>query len=196
MIRSPSPVGDAPSGDTADEQLIERVRVGDADAFDTLVRRHMAKAYRIAYRLLGHREDAEDLVQDSFMAVLEKIATFQKGRQFAPWFHRIVVNRGINFRGSRSIRRMEQIPESIATEGVSPLQHAERSELRTRIGAAIEKLPDRQRTIVELFELEGFSGAEIAQMLDISAGTVRWHLHEARRSLRDTLAPLETKEER
>jgi RNA polymerase sigma-70 factor, ECF subfamily len=196
MMRSPAPVGDDSSGNPADEELIERVRVGDPDAFDTLVRRHLEKAYRIAYRLLGHREDAEDLVQDSFMAVLEKIETFQTGRQFAPWFHRIVVNRGINFRGPRAVRRMEQIPESIAAEGISPLRHAEQSELRTHVGAAIEKLPDRQRMIIELFELEGFSGAEIAQMLDISAGTVRWHLHEARRTLRDTLAPLERKEER
>lgn len=195
-MRSPEPVGDAPTGGPSDEELIERVRLGDRDGFDTLVRRHMEKAYRIAYRLVGHREDAEDLVQDSFMAVLDKIETFQKGRQFAPWFHRIVVNRGINFQDFRSIRRMEQIPESIATEEMSPLRHTEQSELRTQVGAAIEKLPERQRVIIQLFELEGFSGAEIAQLLDISAGTVRWHLHEARRSLRDTLAPLERKEER
>jgi RNA polymerase sigma-70 factor, ECF subfamily len=196
MIRSPSPAGESPAGEVTDEQLVERVRVGDQDAFATLVGRHMDRAFRIAYRLLGHREDAEDLVQESFVAVLEKIDTFQAGRPFAPWFNRIVVNRGLNAREARSVRRMDQIPETAASPGSSPARHAEQVQLRERIDTAIAALPDRQRTIVQLFELEGYTGAEIAEMLDISAGTVRWHLHEARRTLREALAPLETKEER
>jgi RNA polymerase sigma-70 factor, ECF subfamily len=196
MMRPRLPAGTAPAAEPADEELVERVRVGDPDAFGVLVERHMDRAFRIGYRLLGHREDAEDLVQDAFLTVLEKIDTFQTGRRFAPWFHRIVVNRGLNAREARSIRRVEQIPETVASHGSSPARHAEQVDLRERIDAAIADLPERQRTIVELFELDGFTGAEIAEMLDISAGTVRWHLHEARRALRESLAPLERKEER
>jgi RNA polymerase sigma-70 factor, ECF subfamily len=195
MIRPPSPAGNAPAGEPTDEELVERVRVGDQDAFSALVARHMERAFRIAFRLMGHREDAEDLVQESFLAVLEKIDTFESGRPFTPWFNRIVVNRGLNAREARSVRRMEQIPESAAAEGNSPALHAERVDLRERIDAAIAALPDRQRAIVQLFELEGFTGAEIAEMLGISAGTVRWHLHEAKRTLREALAPLERKEQ-
>jgi len=196
MVRPPLPAGGAPAGELPDEELVERVRAGDPDAFDALVRRHMERAFRIAWRLLGHREDAEDLVQESFLAVLEKIHTFQRGRAFTPWFHRIVVNRGINARESRAVRRTEAVPESVAAAGPSPVRHVEQVEARDRVAEALRVLPDRQRTIVQLFELEGYSGAEIGEMLDISAGTVRWHLHEARRALREMLAPLERKDER
>jgi RNA polymerase sigma-70 factor, ECF subfamily len=187
--------GSAPAGEPTDEELVERVRVGDPDAFDTLVTRHLGRAFRIAHRLMGNREDAEDLVQESFLAVLEKIATFQAGKRFTPWFHRIVVNRGINARESRAVRRTDEIPESFAAAGPSPARLAETAELRDQLAAALESLPERQRAIVQLFELEGYSGAEIAEMLEISAGTVRWHLHEARRALREALAPLQRKEE-
>lgn len=175
---------------------MERVRVGDPDAFDLLVTRHLERAYRIAFRLLGHHEDAEDLVQESFLAVLEKIDTFQEGRAFTPWFHRIVVNRGINARQSRSIRRTDAIPESTAGAGILPDREAELGEVRERVEEALRTLPERQRVVTQLFELEGYSGAEIAEMLEISPGTVRWHLHEARRALREVLEPLERKEER
>lgn len=178
------------SHEASDEDLVERVRGGDAAAFDRLVERHIARAFRIAYRVLGHREDAEDLVQDAFLAILEKIETFQQGRKFTPWFHRIVLNRALNAQQSRRVRHTEQIPESTPGQGTSPARAAEVTDLQDQVGAALEELPERQRTIVTLFELEGFSGAEIAEILGISAGTVRWHLHEARRSLREKLAYL------
>lgn len=195
MSSPPLPFGvSPPEGGPADAELVERVRAGDSKAFDTLVRRHLRRAFAIAYRLLGHREDAEDLVQDAFMTVLEKIDTFKAGREFAPWFNRIVVNRGLNARKARSIRKTELIPESTQANSPSPSGLAERSALRDQIRAALDKLPERQRAIVELFDLEGFSGAEIADMLEISPGTVRWHLHEARRALRAALRPLERNE--
>nr|MBA2668937.1 RNA polymerase sigma factor [Gemmatimonadota bacterium] len=118
------------------------------------------------------------------------------GLRFAPWFNRIVVNRALNVRESRKIRQTDQIPVSTAAEGRSPAQLTEEAELRERIEAALGDLPERQRAIVTLFELEGFSGAEIAEILNIAAGTVRWHLHEARRALREALAPLGKKEDR
>lgn len=195
MIQASSTAGGS-AGAPSDEDLVERVREGDADAFDALVTRHMERAFRIARRLLGHHEDAEDLVQDSFLLLLEKIDTFETGRSFVPWFNRIVVNRGLNVRESRKLRSTDAIPDSVANDGLSPERYAEQSDVRERVTAALEELPERQRTIVQLFELEGFSGVEIAEMLDISAGTVRWHLHEARRTLRGTLAQLEQKEDR
>jgi RNA polymerase sigma-70 factor, ECF subfamily len=176
----------------ADEAtLVERVRRGDAAAFDALVGRYMRRAFAVAYRVMGQKEDAEDLVQESFLAVLQRIETFQAGRAFAPWFFRILVNRGLNARKSRALRATGSIPETAAAPGASPERTAEQAELRERLRAAMEALPERQRVIVELFELEGFSGAEIAEILEISDGTVRWHLHEARKALRQALAPYE-----
>lgn len=180
--------------DALDARLVERVRRGDARAFDDLVARHMRRAFGVAYRLMGQREDAEDLVQDAFLAALERIDTFRPGRSFSPWFYRILVNRGLNARRARSLRTTVPIPESAAARSPSPDRMAEQGELREELRAALASLPERQRVVVELFELEGFSGPEIAGILEISEGTVRWHLHEARRALRRALAPFEAKE--
>lgn len=179
----------APSGAEEESALVERVRRGDPAAFDALVSRHLKRAFSVAYRLLGQREDAEDLVQDAFLAALEKIGTFHEGRSFGPWFFRILVNRGLNARKARSLRRTEALPEEAAGGGVSPLREAERAELREHLAGALDGLPDRQRTIVRLFELEGFTSPEIAEILELSDGTVRWHLHQARQKLREALAP-------
>lgn len=180
--------------DALDSELVERVRRGDAAAFDQLVTRHMRRAFGVAYRVMGQREDAEDLVQEAFLAVLERIDTFQAGRSFAPWFYRILVNRGFNARKARALRVMEEIPVSAAAPSAGPDRMAERSELRDELRQAMEGLPERQRTIVQLSELEGFTSPEIAAILEISEGTVRWHLHEARKTLRRVLAPFDTKE--
>lgn len=172
-----------------DSELVERVREGDVDAYDILVTRHMKRAYSVAYRLLGQREDAEDLVQDAFVAALEKIDTFKKGHRFSPWFYRILVNRGLNSRKSRALRRMDALPPEIVDASRSPLRDTERAELRERLTAVLGTLPPRQKSIVELFELEGFSSLEIAEILGLSDGTVRWHLHQARGKLREALGP-------
>jgi RNA polymerase sigma-70 factor (ECF subfamily) len=180
---------EAPRPQLADEELVERVRRGDADAYDLLVTRHMKRAFAIAYRLLGHREDAEDLVQESFLVALEKIDTFKTGLRFSPWFFRILVNRGLNARKSRSVRRTDELAPELTAGGASPLRQAEQAELREHLAGVMERLPERQRTVVQLFELEGFSSPEIAEILEVSDGTVRWHLHQARQVLREALAP-------
>jgi RNA polymerase sigma-70 factor (ECF subfamily) len=181
-------------GQTADRldeaELIGRVRARDPKAFDELVRRYLRRAFAVAYHVMQHREDAEDLVQDAFIAVLEQIDRYDPERPFAPWFFRIVVNRGLNARKSRRVRQTEPVPEGTASAGVTPEMFAERAELYARLREAVDELPERHRLIVRLVELEGFSTAEVAQMLDLSPSTVRWYLHEARHRLRAVLAPL------
>jgi RNA polymerase sigma-70 factor (ECF subfamily) len=169
--------------------LVERVRAGDAAAFDTLVGRYLPRAFAVAFRVMGQKEDAEDLVQEAFMAVLQRIDRFEAGRPFAPWFFRLLVNRGLNARKARALRVVDEIPETAANPAVGPDRDAERAELNDRLRLAMLTLPERQRLIVEMFELEGFAGPEIAEILEISDGTVRWHLHEARKTLRKALAP-------
>jgi RNA polymerase sigma-70 factor (ECF subfamily) len=171
---------------------VVRAQAGDGEAFDLLVRRYMRTAYAVAYRLLGHREDAEDVVQEAFLAALANIRTFDTTRKFGPWLYRIVVTRGLNFRKSRSRRAAEPLEDAgVASADPGPAAAAEYAGLKATVAAALEQLPERQRMVVQLFELDGFSGAEIAAMLGISPGTVRWYLHEARQSLRDTLAHLQ-----
>ena len=181
--------------DEVDAALVERVRGGDVAAYDELVRRHMRRAHAVAFRLLGHREDAEDLVQDAFIQALDKIDSFDAGRPFAPWFFRILTNRGLNARQSRSLRAVSEIPDDTATSAESPDRSAERGDLRRRLRQAVAALPERQRLIVQLFEIDGWTSGEIAAALGIADGTVRWHVHEARRILREALGPLRRQEQ-
>jgi RNA polymerase sigma-70 factor (ECF subfamily) len=194
-VAFPIATGAAPAAPDGEAELVERVRQGDGRAFDTLVTRYMHRAFSVAFRVLGQKEDAEDLVQDTFMVVLQRIDSFEPGRAFAPWFFRILVNRGLNARKARALRTVDEIPETASSSGPSPEREAERAELRERLAAALATLPQRQKLVVELFELEGFSGPEIAQIMEISDGTVRWHLHEARKALRQALAPYERSRE-
>ena len=171
--------------------LLARVQRGDVAAFDLVVRRYLRRAFAIAYRVLGHREDAEDLVQDAFLTALERIASFDLSRPFGPWFFRIVLNRGLNARKARAIRRTEAMPaDTLEAAEPSPAGMYERTEIRERFQAALAGLSRRQRLIIELADIDGMSGVEISAMLGLSQGTVRWHLHMARHALRKALAPL------
>jgi RNA polymerase sigma-70 factor (ECF subfamily) len=167
--------------------LVLRVQQGDIDAFDVLVRRYMEGAYRVAYRVLQHRQDAEDLVQDSFLRALERIDQCAPGRPFGPWFFRIVMTQGLNARRQRKRRETAALPEDIHAAGLTPDAEVERAGEQARLRAAIARLPKQQQLIVQLSELEGFTSQEIAGMLDVAPGTVRWHLHEARAALRAAL---------
>lgn len=170
-----------------ERDLIVRVQAGDQAAFDLLVRRHLPRARLIAKRLMQNPDDADDLVQDAFLRALERIGTFDASRAFEPWFTRLLVNLGRDQHRKQTVRRTEsQDPEAIPG-GSRPDREAERSELRSSLSQALESLPDRQRLIVTLFEIDGRSTEEIASMLNVSQVTIRWHLHQARRSLRDAL---------
>src|SRR4051812_37394816 len=146
----------------------------------------MRPAFQMAYRVVGHREDAEDLVQESFLAAYQYLDSFDAGRPFGPWLMRIVMNRGANLRRSRARRTMEPEVEGIST-APSALEESERAEARVILTRALAGLPERQRMIVTLFDVDGRTSTEIGEMLELAPGTVRWHLHEARRALRAAL---------
>jgi RNA polymerase sigma-70 factor, ECF subfamily len=177
----------------ADAALILRVRQGDVAAYATVVHRHMRSAFAIAYHVLQHREDAEDVVQQSFMAALARLDTFDVTRPFAPWFGRVVLNHARSARRSRDRlwRRSSEPAELLeAPATAAPDRRAEDSEIRTRVRVAMNMLPERQRLAIQLIEIDGYTPAEVATMLDLAPVTMRWHLMAARRTLRRLLAPL------
>jgi len=184
-------LGPASSHDTLvvdDRVLVDRVKRGDASAYDTLVRRHLGRAMAIARRLLGNVEDAEDLVQEAFMRALDRLGTFDESRAFAPWFFRLLINTGINARKARALRAADPDRGDVPWRGASPHDLAERREIRERFRTALAKLPPRQRLVVSMVEVDGLTTAEIAEALGISRETVRWHHHQARQALRSALA--------
>lgn len=170
-----------------DAALVRRVREGDSSAFDEIVKAYMRQVFQVAYRVVGHREDAEDLVQDCFLAAYQYLDSYDVDRPFGPWITRIVLNRGANLRRSRARRATE--PE---TDAVSPapsaLDEATRAEAREKLVEVMATLNERQRMIVTMFDVDGMTSTEIGERLELAPGTVRWHLHEARRVLRSALA--------
>lgn len=177
-------------GDSTERELVRRVRAGEVAAFDQLVRRYFRRAETLARRVMLNREDAEDLVQEAFLRALDRIETFDESRQFGPWFFRLLVNTGINMRRSRERRATEPEPFDAASYGPGPDEVMERTEIRERFAAALARLPERQREIIGMFEVDGFSSVEIAEILGVTPETVRWHVHQARRVLRLALAPV------
>ncbi|HEY4217903.1 MAG TPA: sigma-70 family RNA polymerase sigma factor [Gemmatimonadaceae bacterium] len=176
------------SDEALDEQrLIESVKAGDRDAFGALVTRYLPRALSLGMRILRHREDAEDLVQDAFLSALKHIDNFDPCRPFWPWLSRIIVNRGLDLSASRTVRRSETLDERLADRTSSPAADAERSDFYEQVRQALLGLPPRRRLVIELFELEGFSVVEIAEFLDSAPATIRWHLHIGRRQLRAAL---------
>jgi RNA polymerase sigma-70 factor (ECF subfamily) len=178
----------APAPD--ESALARRAQAGDLSAFDELVRLHIGRALRIARRLVPTHEDAEDVVQEAFLSAMKAIGSFDVSRPFGPWITRIVVNQGISFRRSRARRQDESMPADLPSPGPSPSQVTERNEITDRFQAALEQLPAQQRLMIQLFEVDGLSSPEIATLTGLSDGTVRWHIHAARKVLRIALAPL------
>lgn len=170
-----------------DGDLIHRSLVGDRDAFGALVDRYMESALSVARRISPSQQDAEDLVQEGFIRVLEKLDRFDPKRPFRPWLFRVITNLGLNRRRAEGIRATEAIPGSVPSDTPGPDRMVEQAETESRVREALAALPDRQRLVVTLMELEGLSSKEVGEILGLSDATVRWHLMEARKALRVAL---------
>lgn len=170
-----------------DSVLVERARAGDARAFEDLVRRHLRAAFAVAMAVLGERADAEDVCQDAFLTALQQLDTCQPDR-FAGWLLRIVKNRAISVQRQQKVRR--SMPLEWATAARSrdnPGKDAEQSALRERLQEALQVLPERQREVLLLHDLEGWRHREIGEVLGMPEGTVRYTLFQARRAMREKL---------
>lgn len=182
-------------GIETDTALVERTLDGDNRAFDLLVERHAGRLYRLARRLGLSPEDAADAVQETFLAAYRALPSFDFAYQFSTWVTRILLNRASNIRRALSrarrlfVSRESPIPEEhqCASTGGSPERLAEQRDLEGALRRALSKLPEAQRTVFILFELEGYKTREIAEILDIPEGTVTSRLHHARRLLRGEL---------
>ncbi len=176
-----------------DETLVRRARSGDERAYGDLVQRYMKSAYAVALSVTGRHEDAEDAAQESFLVALQRLDECRNPERFAGWLLTIVRNRSRNLVRRESLRSSDPLPPGASGRGPGPDRETERVELRERLQEALETLPPVQREIVLLHDLEGWKHREIADRLDLPSGTVRSHLHFARKALRSVLgATLET----
>ena len=174
--------------DRPDAELVIQARTGDGDSFGELVRRYQRPAYSVALSVTRSHQDAEDAVQESFLVALQRLDDCRNPGRFAGWFLAIVRNRSRNLIRRESLRSGDQIPASASTAGPSPAKETDISALRGRLREALATLSEVQREIVLLHDLEGWKHGEISQRLGIPSGTVRSHLHFARKALRVQLS--------
>lgn len=144
---------------------------------------------RLTYAVLGHQEDAEDAAQDAFVSAWSALDRFDSRAALGPWLARIAMNAARDLRRRRRVRSTEPIPLSQPATAASPDRDTERALLRERLRTALAELPERQRAAVVLFEVEGYSHAEVGAMLGIPEGTARSDVFHARRKLRLLLGP-------
>ena len=167
-----------------DEVLVRKAQAGDSQAFGTLVGRYMRAAYAVSLSVTGRHDDAEDAAQEGFIVALERLDDCRAPDRFVGWLMTIVRNRARNLVRREVLRDTDAVPETAAARGRTPDKAAEHAELQERLGIALQRLPEVQREIVLLHDLEGWRHREIAEHLGIPSGTVRSHLHFARKSLR------------
>ena len=164
--------------------LVLAAQAGSEPAFASLVRLHQQRAYAVARAIAATHEDAEDAVQDGFLHAYRALARFRPDQPFGAWLHRIVANAALDLARRRKVRAAEELPDTVASPFRDP---AEASDLRSRLGAALARLGERQRAVIVLHDVEGFKHAEIGLLLGIPEGTARSDLHHARAQLRRAL---------
>ena len=185
----------------SDKTLVERFRHGDEEAFSTLVERYAARTYRVAYGVLGNREDAEEVAQDVFVKIHKALADFRGDSEFSTWLYRIAMNRAKNkYRWNKS--RGEGVKVSIDAplendddkrtleiEDVerSPDDVHETSELMESLADELEKLPEVYRTPLVMWNVDEVSYEDIAKALGCKVGTVKSRINRGRTILREKL---------
>ncbi len=181
-----------------DRALIEAVLAGDASAYRGLVERYEQRIYAVVYGMVRNQEDARDLAQDAFIKAYNNLQRFRLESSFYTWLYRIAMNVCIDFHRRRKLRRTEEFDEGIAARGsdgsvdqihrkLDPGKDLERKQLREKIMVALDELPEEQKQIVVLREIDGMSYKEIAEVLDIPEGTVMSRLFYARKKLQAAL---------
>lgn len=176
----------------SDAELIREARKGSHPAFETLVRRYSERAYRAAYRVVRDPDQAEEVVQEALIKAYRGLRSFEARSSFYTWLYRIVVNLALDRR--RREKRAPSVewddaiakqidPRALVRPEESPELSSRRSEVRRLVAVGVQELPDGQREVLLLREVEGLSYEEIAETMRISKGTVMSRLHYARKKL-------------
>lgn len=172
----------------ADRNLVSLATGGDVAAFESLYRRHRDRMYGLVWRLCGCNQAlAEDLLQETFVRAWSKLHLFRGESLFGTWLHRLAVNvalsdRRIRVRRARFESSLDETAERTAV-GQRDVHSADHRDLEN----AIAKLPERARTVLVLFDIEGYGHAEIADITGMAEGSSKAQLHRARKLLRKEL---------
>ncbi|HEV2247558.1 MAG TPA: sigma-70 family RNA polymerase sigma factor [Terriglobia bacterium] len=185
----------------AEAVLVAEAKAGSYEAFEDLVNRYEKKIYRLGLNLTGNPEDAEDMLQETFLKAFEHLSDFREDSRFYTWIVRIAINQGLmklrKRRGSREVQIEdgenddgEIIPRDFADWRPNPEQELQRTELEGILQNAARSLPMTFRTVFFLRDVEGLSTEETAELLNLSEGAVKARLFRARLRLREELSKI------
>ncbi len=181
-----SPIDSVPAAESVSVSDAAQAAAGDVRAFEALYRTHLPRVHSLVRRMTAGR-DADELTQDVFVRLWQKLGTFRGDSSFTTWLHRLAVNVVIErFRTDQVRRARMHDGEDIFEMLAGP---AQARDLGMDFEGALEKLPDGARKIFVLHDVEGYKHHEIATLLAISAGTSKAQLHRARMMLRKHLGP-------
>lgn len=181
-----------------DEALVARARENDPAAFDALVERYKQRIYSTIYHMTSNHEDANDIAQEVFIKAFKNLHRFKGDSSFYTWIYRIAVNCTINFLKRRRAKNhyslddvdatIQNDPDFIEkTSGEGPTREVAANEMMEKLNAALQRLSPNHRLVVTLYDIEGRSHGEIAQVMNCSEGTVRSRLFYARLQLQELL---------
>lgn len=181
-----------------DRELIIAWQAGDESAFEELIRRHESRVYRLLYRMMGNKEDAEDLTQETFLSLHRHGHRFRAEARFSTFVYRVAANAALNRRRSygrgRSridkLKTRQQAGDDLPSAPRNPEDATLGQELSGHVRDALESLSPSLRMPVVLYDIEGLAYGEIAKVLGIAEGTVKSRIHRARQALREELKGL------
>jgi RNA polymerase sigma-70 factor, ECF subfamily len=184
-------------GDLTDDVLVREAQQGDTRAFDELVVRYRDKVYRLSYKILRNEDDASEALQDAFTSAFRGLKNFKSESTFSTWLYRVATNASlmkyrkrrddhVSLEQSQSPQRDAE-PMAIPDWSQQPLEELLDAETKEVMEEGLRRLPEDLRTVFILRDEEGYSNAEVAQMLDLTVAAVKSRLHRARIALRDRL---------
>jgi len=177
-----------PAHHDEDSDLVQRTRNGDRAAFEQLYRRHRNRIYGLLWRLAGGDTAlAEDLLQEAFVRAWQKIDSFRGESRFATWLHRLSANVALSDRRLRLRQVGREIALDDAAERTVSGDRDVRAAQQMDLERAIASLPERARAVLVLFDIEGYSHAEIAELTGMAIGSSKAQLHRARKLVREDL---------
>jgi RNA polymerase sigma-70 factor (ECF subfamily) len=185
-----------------DASLVARLRAGEDEAFEELVREHGGRMLAVTRRILGSDDEAQDALQEAFLSAFKALGRFREGAQLGTWLHRIAVNaalmrlRSTRRRGEREIAELlpsfvedgHQLREPVAWSA-EPDAPVVREETRALVRGCIDRLPENHRVALVLRDIEGLENEEIADRLGLTVNATKIRIHRARQALRALLDP-------
>jgi RNA polymerase sigma-70 factor (ECF subfamily) len=178
-----------------DEQLVRKSQQDDERAFGELVSRYESKVYSLALKMVRNPEDAEDVLQDTFLRAYRGIKSFKGNSTFSTWIYRITANSALMRLRKRQLPTVSiddaderEAPINIADWAPGPVEQMLNQETQAAMTEAIEALPPEFRQVFVLRDIEELSNAEVAEILDLSVAAVKSRLHRARLKVRNRLA--------